>query len=87
MKTDTDTFYVDYTMLAAWLRCRFYYYFRHIRNLVPLTTAAPLSFGKTWHSATEMLAKGEGIDKVKTHFSDDYKNEEKDDKRDRKSVV
>jgi hypothetical protein len=46
-----------------------------------LTTAAPLSFGKVWHSATEMMAKGEELDDVKKHFSDEYKNEEQDAKR------
>jgi len=81
MKEYNDPFYVDYTMLAAWLRCRFYYYFRHIRNLVPLTTAAPLSFGKTWHSATEMLAKGKTINEATVHFANDYKNVERDEKR------
>lgn len=81
MTQGTDPFYADYTMISAWLRCRFYYYFRHVRHIVPLTIAAPLSFGKTWHSATEMMAKGDSIDKVKKHFADEYKNEEKDEKR------
>jgi len=81
MSSNNDTFYVDYTMIAAWLRCRFYYYFRHVRHIVPLTTAAPLSFGKTWHSATEMLAKGKSLEEAQEHFKADYKNEEHDAKR------
>ena len=80
MKT-ANTFYFDYTMLSDFLRCRFYYYFRHIRHLVPKVTAAPLSFGKTWHSATEMLAKGKSLADAQAHFKSDYKNETKDEMR------
>lgn len=80
--TKTDkTFYFDYTMLSAFLRCRFYYYFRHVRHLVPKVTAAPLSFGKTWHSATEMLAKGRSLSESQKHFTTEYKNETKDEVR------
>ena len=75
------TFYFDYTMLSAFLRCRFYYYFRHVRHLVPKVTKAPLSFGQTWHSATELLAKGKTINEAQLFFKSDYKNETKDQVR------
>ena len=73
-----ETFYFDYTMLSAFLRCRFYYYFRHVRHLVPKITKAPLSFGQTWHSATELLAKGKSLNEVQIHFKSSYKNETND---------
>lgn len=81
MTKTPKTFYFDYTMMSAFLRCRFYYYFRHIRHLVPKVTASPLSFGKTWHSATEMLAKGKSSEDAQKHFKSDYKNETKDEVR------
>jgi len=73
-----DTFYFDYTMMSAFLRCRFYYYFRHIRHLVPKVTSAPLSFGSTWHSATELLTKKKSLAEVQKHFTTVYTNETKD---------
>lgn len=81
MKKTANTFYFDYTMMSNFLRCRFYYYFRHIRHLVPKVTAAPLSFGKTWHSATRMLAEGKSSEDAQKHFKSDYKNETKDEMR------
>ena len=81
MTKTANTFYFDYTMMSDFLRCRFYYYFRHIRHLVPKVTPAPLSFGKTWHSATEMLAKGKSSEDAQKHFKTDYKNETRDEMR------
>lgn len=81
MTKTAKTFYFDYTMLSAFLRCRFYYYFRHLCHLIPKVTAAPLTFGKTWHSATQMLAKGESVGESQEHFKSDYKNETKDEVR------
>ena len=81
MTQDTKTFYFDYTQLSAFLRCRFYYYFRHVRHLVPKITKATLTFGKTWHSATELLAKGKSIEETQVHFKTNYTNETKDQVR------
>ena len=81
MTTKNETFYFDYTMMSAFLRCRFYYYFRHIRHLVPKITFAPLTFGKTWHSATEMLANGKSLEEAQEHFIADFKNETDDQTR------
>jgi len=80
-KKKDELFYLDFTMMSAWLRCRFYYYFRHVRHLVPMTTAAPLSYGKTWHSAIEILHKGGTLEEAEKHFLTDYVNSERDLKR------
>lgn len=70
--------YVDATALNDFLRCRKYYYYRHIKHLIPAITPAPLSFGKVWHEIGEKLAKGESAEAAKEHFTKNYKNETAD---------
>lgn len=81
MTKTAETFYFDYTMLSAFLRCRFYYYFRHMRHIVPKITAAPLTFGSTWHSSTELMERGKSLAEAQAHFKKEYINETKDEKR------
>ena len=73
--------YVDSTMLRSWLTCRKHYELRHVRHLAPIIVSAPLSFGKAWHTITEMLAQGMSTEGAIKVFKEIYTNETKDELR------
>lgn len=45
----------DNTRLSAHRNCNRLYYWRHVRNFTPDTTASPLVFGSAWHSAMDFV--------------------------------
>ena len=66
--------YFDYTKLSAFLRCPYYYYFRHIKHLAPLKKATPLSFGSAWHAGLEVLHKDGTLAEAKIKFAEKYQD-------------
>lgn len=78
---NTNLFYIDSTKLRSYLTCKKHYELRHIRNLTPIVTAAPLSFGSAWHAIAELLAKGKSTEETVEHFKTIYKNETNDELR------
>lgn len=66
--------YFDYTAMAAFLRCPYYYYFRHIRYLVPLVKPTYLSFGSAWHAGLEVIHKDGTLNEAQVKFGEVYKD-------------
>lgn len=45
----------DNTRLSDFRSCPRYFYFRHVRDLVPVTKSAALIFGGAWHTAMDVV--------------------------------
>ena len=64
--------YIDYTEISSFLRCPYYYYFRHIKHLVPLVKPPPLAFGSAWHAGLEVIHKGGTLLEAQSKFGEVY---------------
>ena len=73
--------YFDYTKMTAFLRCPYYYYFRHILHLVPLAKSTPLAFGSAWHASLEVLHKDGTLAEAKVKFEEKYQDTPEDTMR------
>ncbi len=49
--------FMDNTRVSDHRKCNRFYYFRHVRHLVPDTKAPPLVFGGCWHTAMDVVWK------------------------------
>ena len=66
--------YIDYTTLSDFQRCPYYYYFRHILHLVPLTKATYFGFGSAWHGGLEVIHKDGTLAQAKDKFAEMYQD-------------
>jgi len=64
--------YFDYTAMNDFSRCHYYYYFRHIKHLVPLIKPPALSFGSAWHAGLEVLHKDGTLVESQVKFGEVY---------------
>ena len=55
--------YFDNTMVECYRRCERKFYFRHVRHWTPQSTAIPLVFGLSWHSAMDYIWQNAGKSK------------------------
>src|SRR5688572_16229077 len=47
--------YYDNTRISDYKNCPRFFYLRHVRDLVPFSTALPLVFGLAWHDAMDVV--------------------------------
>jgi len=73
--------YFDYTKLSAFLKCPYYYYFRHILHLVPLVKPTYFGFGSAWHAGLEVIHKDGTLAEAKAKFAEVYKDTPEDTMR------
>jgi len=73
--------YIDYTMISAFLKCPYYYYFRHILHLVPLVKPTYFSFGSAWHAALEVLHRDGTLAEAKEKFAEEHQDSPEDTMR------
>lgn len=73
--------YVDYTKMSDFMRCPYYFYFRHMLHLVPLTKPPPLVFGSAWHAGLEVLHKDGTLVEAQSKFKEMHQDNPDDDMR------
>lgn len=66
--------YVDYTRMSAFLKCPYYYYFRHICHLVPLVKPTYFGFGSAWHAGLETIHKDGTLAEAQVKFGEVYQD-------------
>lgn len=70
--------YFDYTTIADFLRCHYYYYYRHVRHLVPILKPTYFGFGSAWHAGLEVIHKGGTLKEAQDKFNEAYKDTPED---------
>lgn len=73
--------YVDNTKISDFMRCPYYFYFRHMLYLVPLTKPPPLVFGTAWHAGLEVLHKDGTLVEAQSKFKEKHQDNPDDNMR------
>ena len=73
--------YYDYTKLSAFLKCPYYYYFRHVLHLAPLIKPTYFGFGSAWHAGLEVIHKDGTLTEAKEKFAEVYQDSPEDTMR------
>ena len=73
--------YIDYTKMSDFLRCPYYYYFRHMLHLVPIVKATYFGFGSAWHAGLEVIHKDGTLIEAQSKFAEVYEDSIEDTMR------
>ena len=73
--------YIDYTALSAFLKCPYYYYFRHMLHLAPIVKPTYFGFGSAWHAGLEVIHKDGTLKQAQDKFAEKYQDTPEDTMR------